>query len=186
MRNRLETMRLVLERPKWEDLEDLFALCSKPEVNLYNPAGADRDIADSEQTLAAFIANWDSDKIGYYSARIKSSGDYLGYIGVRKQKFLGIDMLNLAYRIEPKFQRQGYTYEACRFILDNLDPVLSQMPIMALTKADNTPSFQLAIKLGLIHNPIFNDYPEPGDVYLFSVDQEVSSRWGYSKNIQNN
>lgn len=173
MGNMFETDRLILQRPKLDDLDDLFHLCSNPEVNQYNPAGADRSIDDSKRTLAGFIADWDNNQVGYYSARIKTSGEYLGYIGVRKKLFLGIDVLNLAYRIEPKFQRQGYTYEACRFILDHLDSSISEMPVMALTKADNIPSFQLAIKLGLIHNPRFNDYPEPGDVYLFSVGTEV-------------
>lgn len=185
MKNELETERLVLQRPEPEDLQDLFRLCTKPEVNLYNPAGADRDIRDSKQTLNGFIADWNNDQIGYYSVRIKSSGEYLGYIGLRKKKFLGKNLLNLAYRIEPKFQRQGYTYEACRYILDNLDSELSQIPIMALTKMENIPSFQLAVKLGLIHNPKFNNYPEQGDIYLFSIDKEISDLWEIPKNNMN-
>lgn len=184
MKNSNETDRLVLQRPKLEDLNELFRLCAKPEVNLYNPAGATRYIIDSKRTLESFIADWNFNQVGYYTARIKSSGEYLGYVGLRKKKFLGMDMLNLAYRIEPKFQRQGYTYEACRFILDNLDPELSQIPIMVLTKQNNIPSFQLAIKLGFIHNPKFNNYPEHGDVYLFSVDRKISSCWNIPKNTE--
>lgn len=173
MENLLETDRLTLQCPKLEDLDDFFHLCSNPEVNRHNPAGADHSIADSRRTLESFIADWDNDQVGYYSAKIRATGEYLGYLGVRKKRFLGINVLNLAYRIEPKFQRRGYTYEACRFILDSLDSKISQMPIMALTKSENIPSIQLAIKLGLTHKPRFNDFPEPGDRYFFSANQEI-------------
>lgn len=167
MKTRLETERLILQRPTSEDVQDLFVLCSKQEVNLYNPNGPDRDMSASKKTLERFIEDWERDGIGYYTVRLKSGNEYLGYIGVRKTHFSGKPLLNLAYRIEPRFHRQGYTCEACRTILAELDRESLPFPIMVLTKEENLPSFYLAQKLGFVHAPEFDHFPERGDVYLF-------------------
>ena len=66
MENIFETDRLILQCPKLEDLDDLFHLCSNPEVNRYNPAGPDRSIDDSKHTLKGFIADWDNNQLGCY------------------------------------------------------------------------------------------------------------------------
>lgn len=177
MREILTTSRLKLQKPDWAELEEYYQLCSKPEVNIYNPAGPDANIEVSKEKFAEIIAGWERNKIGYYFARILETDEYVGYIGVCKIEFLGQEMLNLAYRIEPRFQRYGYTYEACQAVLAAVKADHPGLPIRVLTKKNNLPSFGLAEKLGYIYNPKFDNYPDSGDVYLFNVSREVSDCW---------
>ncbi|MFJ6774461.1 GNAT family N-acetyltransferase, partial [Kitasatospora sp. NPDC091257] len=57
--------RLVLTRPQEGDLEAVFAIHGDPETNRYNPNGPQRDIAQAQEMLDGFVADWVRDGVGY-------------------------------------------------------------------------------------------------------------------------
>ncbi len=177
MINNLQTKRLSLTKPSLKDLEELYELTSKEEVNLFNPDGPDKDISEAKATLQTWIDDWEKENIGYFMVRIKDTGEYVGYVGLAYRDFLGMKVLNLAYRINPTFQKKGYTYEACTAIIREANKDLGRVVIRALTKKDNLPSMGLAKKLSLIHNDKFDNYPDEGDVHLFNVKKQISDTW---------
>lgn len=70
MHSTIVTQRLVLHRPVMEELNEYYALFSRPEVHVYNPAGPDTDISQTEQTLRSWIEDWERDGVGYYTVRL--------------------------------------------------------------------------------------------------------------------
>ena len=176
MKNEIISERLRLLRPSSDNLEEMYKLMSNPEVNLYNPSGPDKSIAETKERLELWIKDdWEKNGIGYYMIRELLSNEYVGYAGVALRTFKNIDILNMAYRINPKFHRKGYVIEACREIISDVKKKYPEKIIRILTKKENIPSFELGKKLGFIYNSEFDDYPERGDVNLFDIDLNMSS-----------
>ncbi len=177
MKTKIKTERLLLLKPCMSDLDELYGLTSKEEVNLYNPKGADKHIDEARRTLEAFIKDWDDNGVGIYTVRLAGTNEFLGYIGVYLKRQFGRDIFNLSYRIEPKFQRKGYVFEACKTVLSEIKKEYRDVAVMALTKNNNLSSINLAKKLGFVYNEKFDNYIDEGDVFLFDVDKNVSSSW---------
>lgn len=178
MKTELITERLCLSMPVIEDLENLYQLSSRPEVNLFNPHGPDQSIDQTKETLEYWInADWKGGGVGYYMVRERGSHAYIGYVGVAMRKFYGMNMLNLAYRIHPEFQGKGFVVEACRDVIAEAKKTFPNRVIRVLTKNNNAPSIGVAKKLGFIHNAKFDNDPEEGDVSLFDMDVDVSNSW---------
>ncbi len=166
MKEIIKTERLILEKVGFKHLDDLHNLCSKEEVNIYNPVGAIKDKEETKSMLNQWIKDWKKYGIGYFIVKTKSD-DFLGYIGLRYFQLKGEKVLNLAYRIEPKHWRKGYVFEACKKIIDSREDGEKTSKIMVLTKSENKPSIGVAKKLGFVYDKSFDDYPDKGDVYLF-------------------
>ncbi len=177
MKTKIKTKRLLLIKPSLSDLEELYELTSKEEVNLFNPKGADKHIDEARLTLQSFIEDWRIYDIGIYIVRLASTYEFVGYIGLYLKRQFGIKVFNLSYRIEPKFQRKGYVLEACEIILSEIKKEYKDVPVMVLTKRNNIPSINLAKKLGFIYNEKFDSYIDSEDVFLFDVDKSISSAW---------
>ncbi len=174
----IRTERMVLNKPNISDLEELYNLFSKEEVNKFNPMGAANDISETREMLDYWMNDWNTKGIGYYIARTRFDNDFIGYMGLAYREFMGEKILDLAYRIEPKFGRKGYTMEGITAILANLDIEKGNEIIRVLTKRNNIPSISVAEKIGFIYNEKFDDYPEENDVYYFNVNKDISSKIG--------
>ncbi len=166
MIDRFTTKRLILSRPTKLDLRELYELFSKKEVNKYNPSGPDKSISVTESRLDVWIGDWEKYDIGYFVLRKLDTLEFVGYAGVRLTEFKGKTYYNLAYRIEPRFQRKGLTFEACSSVLKYVEQE-KYYPIMVLTKYNNTPSIKMAKKLSFNYVNKYDDYPDEGDVYFF-------------------
>ncbi|WP_418969330.1 GNAT family N-acetyltransferase [Alloscardovia omnicolens] len=153
-----------------EDLEELFALRSMPEVNLFNPAGPDKTIDTTREILDEWIGDWKRDGIGYCTARVNDTGAYVGYVGIAVCEFEGEQLFNLAYRIRPEFQGQGFVTRACKAVLEHVrssQPEFLGMRVRVLTKHNNKPSLAVAQRLGFVHDAEIDNRPDDGDVSLF-------------------
>ncbi len=156
----------MLSRPTKLDLKELYELFSKKEVNIYNPSGPDKNISVTKTRLENWIQDWEKCDIGYYILRKLDTLEFVGYCGVRLTEFKGKTYYNLAYRIEPRFQRKGLTFEACSYILKYIKEEKC-FPIMVLTKYNNIPSINMAKKLSFKYDNEYDGYPDEGDVYFF-------------------
>ncbi len=172
----VETKRTKLYKPKKSDLKELYDLMSKPEVNIFNPMGADSDIKTTQRKLNKWIYDWEQNGIGYYIVRDIHTNEFIGYIGVSVVVFCDTKLLNLAYRIEPKFQRQAYVNEVCKKVIRLSFIKYPNTLIRILTKKQNKPSINVAKRLGFVYNKKFDDYPFKDDIYFFNVDTTVSSK----------
>ncbi len=165
---------MILKKPALSDLEALYKLFSKEEVNKYNPAGPAKDISEIESVLESWLNDWQAENIGYYIARTRLDNAFIGYMGVAYRQFLGKKILNLAYRIEPDFWRKGYTIEGVTAILAKINSDGANEVVKVLTKSNNTPSIAVAKKLGFVYNEKYDNYPDQNDVYYFNVSKRIS------------
>ncbi len=174
----LKTERMILKKPSYKDLQELYNLTSKKEVNLYNPDGPDKSIKEAETRLTFWMnEDWNKRGVGYYFVRDIDTNEFIGYIGLSFRDFLHIEFFNLAYRIEPKFQGKGMVTEACEKIISEAKAEHKNRVIHVLTMKQNIPSIRTAEKLGFVHNPKFNDIPNLNEVHLFDVPIQISNTW---------
>lgn len=171
MKERLVTDRLVLRKPEYDDIDELYRIHSDPETNKYNPSGPHKNIEETKEMIHSWIQHWDEYGFGYWIIVNKESNEIMGICGLRKSKLKNSEVFNLAYRIESASWKKGFIKEAAKasiqYILQDIDP---DALIMARTKYNNIPSINTAKSLGFVMESKLDDYEEKGDVYLFNKD----------------
>jgi uncharacterized protein YhfF/RimJ/RimL family protein N-acetyltransferase len=152
----LDTRRLRLRKPEIGDVDNLFALSSKPEVNAFNPAGPMQKRSEAIDMVNEWIEqDWNAKGIGYHVIFDAVTDAFIGCAGLSYRTLNGKPIANLAYRIEPVFQHRGLVKEACSAILAAYD---RRLPVMVLTLETNLPSRAVANSLGFVHDPRFDGF----------------------------
>ncbi|MCG7338076.1 GNAT family N-acetyltransferase [Staphylococcus sp. ACRSN] len=164
----LETKRLFLIRPTEYYLEELYQLHADPKTNLYNPAGPQKEIDETKEMLNEWQTHWSQYDFGYCLMIEKESETMIGMCGLKYKTLDGNIVLNLAYRLSPKYARKGYTKEACQALIQYIKKVQRiDNRIVAHTKINNIPSIQTAKSLGFSRDEQYDNFEATGDVYLF-------------------
>ncbi len=165
----LENNRLKLVQPDLQYLEAMHRIHADPSTNRYNPGGPHESIEQTREMLLNWMDDWTRDEIGYFIMIEKASNDVIGMCGVRYRDWQNGRIFNLAYRLDTAYTRKGYTKEANELVLQYIHDTIDTNPkIVARTKYNNIPSIKTAEALGLALNPRFDNFEEPGDVYLFN------------------
>ncbi|MEV0274747.1 GNAT family N-acetyltransferase [Hamadaea sp. NPDC050747] len=142
------TDRLLLCRPTAADAAEHFAIHADPATNVHNPAGPQRDRAESEQTLGAWAFQWAKSGFGYWTVRLAETGEVIGFGGVRPA-LPGEGGLNLYYRFATSAWGHGYAQETGRAALELARRRAPGEPVLALIRPENAPSIRVAERLGL-------------------------------------
>jgi [ribosomal protein S5]-alanine N-acetyltransferase len=153
----VRTERLVLRRPTAEDGPAMFAVHGDPRTNLYNPAGPDPDLAASEETLRAWLRQWDEVGVSYWVVTLPTDGEVIGFGGVRGINWSDRDVLNLYYRFTPVAWGHGYATETARAAVELAREHLSALPIVARVRTVNIASARTAERAGLVWRPDLDD-----------------------------
>ena len=146
----LHTERLCLRRPAAADAQAVQRIQGDPATNAYNPNGP----ATPEQAaamLAAWIADWDRDGIGYWTVAQGCGEPVIGVAGVRRtgEAEAGRAVLNLYYRFGPSAWGKGFAREAGTAAIEAAEARAEPGLVLALICEDNTPSVRVATALGL-------------------------------------
>jgi ribosomal-protein-alanine N-acetyltransferase len=151
----LETKRLILRELLETDLEGMFALDSNPTVHKYlgnNPISSKEQAAENirfirEQYLRRGI--------GRFAAIEKSSGDFIGWSGLKlnagkEEELNGIqDFIDVGYRFIPKYWGKGYATESSTATLEFGFNEMNYSIIYGAAEAENTGSNKVLRKIGL-------------------------------------
>jgi RimJ/RimL family protein N-acetyltransferase len=139
------TDRLDLRPIAGGDLEALHRMRSNPRNSAYIPDGPPEDMHATSAWIERFGARWQAHGIGYWTARLRATGQVLGVGGVdRRPQFW-----NLYYLIDAELRGHGYATELARAAQQaaaSLDP---DLPLVAWIHTDNTASHAVARHLGL-------------------------------------
>jgi ribosomal-protein-alanine N-acetyltransferase len=142
----IETERLVLQRLKYEDAEEIFyCYASKPEATRFVSWPTHQSIRDTRDFLRYAIHGWNSGKDYGYSIRIKSSYRLIGGIGAINDQ----GKIQFGYVISPTQWGKGYATEACKPVLDLLRSQENVFRIGTFVDAENTASIRVLEKCGL-------------------------------------
>ena len=156
----LETPRLVLRQLSEDDVDDLVALDSDPEVMRYINGGvATSREAIAERFLPYAMSYYERDKhLGFWAIVDKQSEEFIGWIFLRPEvDFELLQQLNLAepdavelgYRICQRSWGKGYMTEAARALIDKSFTESAIAKIVAWALTEHKASTRVMEKAGL-------------------------------------
>ena len=113
----LETERLMLRRLVMDDLDELFALYSDPEIRRYFPEGT-LNYEDTKEELEWFLnGHPDHPQLGLWATIYKETGQFIGRCGLLPWTIDGQDEVEVAYLLAKEYWRQGLGTEVAKAIL---------------------------------------------------------------------
>lgn len=171
----METERLMIRKFSKDDWEDLHEYLSQEEVVKFEPYET-FSIEESKQEAINRSENKD-----FWAVCLKSSKKLIGNIYLSKGDF---NTWELGYVFNVNFQRKGYAYEACHYLINHVFKNENAHRIVAMCNPLNIASWKLLEKLKLrreghlIKNIYFkqNEIGEPiwCDTYEYGL---LSSEW---------
>ena len=151
----LETERLILRDILESDVDGMFELDSNTLVHQYLGNNPITTKEQAVQNINDIRQQYHRYGIGRFAAIEKSSGDFMGWSGLKfntgeKEALNGQqDFIDIGYRFIPKFWGKGYATEssiaALRFGFDNMNYPM----ICGATEVENIASNKVLEKIGL-------------------------------------
>ena len=163
----LETERLILRELLETDLDGMFELDSNATVHKYL---GNKPISTKEQAaeIIRFIREqYDQLGIGRFAAIEKSSGDFIGWSGLKlnageKEELNGVrDFVDIGYRFFPKYWGKGYATESSIATLKFGFEEMNYPVIYGAAETANIASNKILQKIGLkfINDFHYGDIP---------------------------
>ena len=140
------TDRLIAERLRVEDLDDLCCMHQDPRVMA--TLGGLRSDAQTQQFLRDNLRHWDQHGYGLWMFRTHTDGRFVGRGGLRNVHVGGHDEVELAYALMAAFWGSRLATEMAEAILTVAFEHLSMTDIVAFTLATNQASCRVMEKVG--------------------------------------
>ena len=171
---KIETQRLLLQRLKYEDAEEIFyTYASKPECTKYMAWPTHRSIDDTRSFLAYAMHSWRTGTDHSFSIRLKDSNRLIGSFGIMNDD----GKIQFGYIISPTQWGQGYATEVCKKMMERLKSEPNVFRIGTFVDVDNLASIRVLLKSGLVEEArlkrwfrFINQDNQPKDCVLFRLD----------------
>jgi ribosomal-protein-alanine N-acetyltransferase len=145
----LETDRLILRRLLPDDLDNLFALYSDPEVRRYFPEGT-LTYAETKEELDWFLnGHPEHPQLGLWATIYKETNQFIGRCGLLPWTIDQHAEVEVAYLLAKAYWGQGLGTEAAQGILDYGFEQLHLSRLICLIDRDNQASIKVARKIGM-------------------------------------
>ncbi len=170
------TDRLLLTAPRREDLDDVFALYSDPQVWEHLPAGRHTDRTHTALLLQRIRDSWDAAGLGSWVARLAGGPDAGRLVGTGGCDLrLGVTW-NLSYRLHRRDWGHGYASELAAAAIGAARRLHPDVPVTAYLLEHNARSAAAAERAGLHlqwRGPDAGN-PDPDAVRLLYADRPLS------------
>jgi RimJ/RimL family protein N-acetyltransferase len=157
----IETERLLLRDWSDADAAPFAALNADPRVMEFFQAALSREGSDA---LMAWIrAAMAKDGYGHYATEEKSSGAFIGFIGLAPVDFEAhfTPAIEVGWRLARTAWGSGYATEGARAVIAEAFGRPGLTDIVSLTAEWNRPSRRVMEKIGMTHDPADDfDHPE--------------------------
>src|SRR6185436_18937930 len=168
----LETNRLILRRLIMDDMDDLFALYSDPQVRKYFPEGT-LTYEETKEELEWFLNGHPThSELGLWATIHKETGKFIGRCGLLPWPIEGRAEVEVAYMIAREYWRHGLGSEAARGILEYGFEQLQLSRLICLIDKDNEASIKVATGLGMTFENEVDDGMGPAQLY--SIHKDIS------------
>lgn len=145
----LETNRLLLRHLVMDDLNNLFALYSDPEIRKYFPDGV-LNLADTKDELEWFLnGHPEHPELGLWATIHKETGKFIGRCGLLPWTIDERLEIEIAYLINKAYWGQGLATEAARGIMQYAFERLKVSRLICLMEPENFASQRVAEKIGM-------------------------------------
>lgn len=166
----LETERLLLRHLVLEDLDDLYALYSDPEVRRYFPEGT-LTLAETKEELEWFLNGHPRHpELGLWATIHKPSGRFIGRCGLLPWTIDGVFEVEIAYMLGKAWWGQGLATEAALGIKHYAYETLNLSRLICLIDQDNQASIRVAEKTGMTFEKTGLD--DKGPYMLYSIERQ--------------
>ena len=171
---KIETQRLVLQRLKYEDAEEIFyTYASKPECTKYMAWPTHRSIEDTRSFLLYAMHSWASGADYSFSIRLKESNRLIGSFGIMNDD----GKIQFGYILAPTQWGRGYATEVCKRMMEILKTQPHIFRIGTFVDVDNEASIRVLQKSGLVEEArlkrwfrFVNQDNQPKDCAIFRLD----------------
>jgi RimJ/RimL family protein N-acetyltransferase len=145
----LETKRLILRHLIMEDLADLFALYSDPEIRQYFPEGV-LNLEETKEELEWHMNGHPKyPELGLWATIHKETGKFIGRCGLLPWEIDGKLEVEIAYLLDKSFWHQGLATEAAQGILNYGFEKLNLPRLICLIDPENIASQRVAERIGM-------------------------------------
>jgi RimJ/RimL family protein N-acetyltransferase len=156
----METARLLLRRWRPEDREPFAAMNADPRVTEFLGGCLSREGSDAiADRIETHFAKYG---FGLCAAELKSSGAFIGYVGLAVPGFDAPFMpcVEIGWRLAGPYWNLGLATEGARAVLDYAFSSLGLREVLSFTVPANVRSRRVMEKLGLTHDPA-DDFDHP-------------------------
>ncbi|AGI22615.1 N-acetyltransferase YnaD [Pseudomonas sp. ATCC 13867] len=145
----LTTERLLLRPWRAYDLPTFATLNADPEVMRHFPACMSRE--ESDLLAARILLHFDAHGFGQWVVERREDGAFIGVLGLQHVSFEAAftPAVEIGWRFNTAYWRQGYGLEAARAVLDFAFDSLELAEVVAFTVPANLPSQGLMQRLGM-------------------------------------
>jgi RimJ/RimL family protein N-acetyltransferase len=140
----IETDRLLLRHWRENDFAQ-YAKYYSDETNA-KYVGGQKNADEAWRNLAMQIGHWHMKGFGYWAVDEKTTGDFVGCVGLWQSS--GWPELELGYWLLNEFQGKGYAFEAALKCKEHAKLVLGAKSLVSYIDPNNLASTKVAEKLG--------------------------------------
>ena len=158
------TARLRFRPLTLDDLDVTCDLLGDPEVMRHYPHPMDS--AEAQQWIERGLARYERDGCSFYVLEVLATGEFVGQCGVLIQEVEGVHETEVGYLLLRKHWHQGYATEAARACIDFARTERGATRVISLISPDNTPSQNVAKRLGATIEKRVKKWDEPLDVWV--------------------
>lgn len=156
----LTTERLLLRPWRAADLPAFAAMNADAEVMRHFPECMSRE--DSDLLAARILNHFDAHNFGQWIVERRDDGAFIGVLGLQWVSFEAAftPAVEIGWRLNTAYWRQGYALEAARAVLDFAFQTLALEEVLAFTVPANLPSQGLMQRLGM-RRDVQGDFEHP-------------------------
>jgi len=144
-----ETPRLLLRHLLLEDLDELFALYSDPEIRKYFPEGV-LSFEETREELEWHMHGYpEYPELGLWATVHKETSKFIGRCGLLPWEIDGKLEVEIAYLLDKNFWHQGLATEAAQGILKYGFENLNITRLICLIDPGNSASQKVATRIGM-------------------------------------
>ena len=163
----LETPRLLFRKFTPEDLHDLAAIRSDPDVMKYT-VGRPESIAEVQATLNKYLAHWEQHGFGRWALIEKQTQKLIGWCGLLYLENTG--EVEIGYGLAKQYWGKGLASEAAAATMTYGFGQLGLARIVAITYPENLTVQRVLEKLGMKYIKQAHFYDT--DVRYYSISRE--------------
>lgn len=162
MKFHLETERLILREIRKSDVNGIFELDSNADVHQYLGKNPITSKQQAEENINFIRKQYLEREIGRFAAIEKSSGNFIGWSGLKfnqgKKEALNNhqDYIDIGYRFIPKYWKKGYGLESAIACLAYGFNTMNYNTIYGVADVENIGSNKILKKIGLQFVNVFD------------------------------
>lgn len=159
---KLESERLYCREWRESDFEHYCLLNSNQDVMRFFPSVYTQE--KTRESMNKMIANFEKSQYAYSPCFIKTTDQFIGWVGMMDQEMDGDCFVDIGWRLSPEYWGNGYAPEMAKRFIEHGFNEHFMKKIYAIAPENNLPSISVMKKIGMsleksfIH-PLLKDSP---------------------------